>query len=60
MGFGIGGNYPVSATIMSEYASKKNRGKTVSLVFSMQGAGLMVGPLLAIILLANHHLRLPG
>ncbi len=60
LGFGIGGDYPVSATIMSEYASKKNRGKMVSLVFSMQGAGLVVGPLLAIILLANHHLRLPG
>jgi MFS transporter, PHS family, inorganic phosphate transporter len=51
LGFGIGGDYPVSATIMSEYASKRNRGKMVALVFSMQGAGLVVGPLVAIGLL---------
>jgi MFS transporter, PHS family, inorganic phosphate transporter len=36
---------------MSEYASKHNRGKMVALVFSMQGAGLVVGPLVAIGLL---------
>ena len=38
---------PVSATIMSEYAGKKSRGMMVSLVFAMQAAGLIVGPLLA-------------
>jgi MFS family permease len=53
LGFGIGGDYPVSATIMSEYANKSNRGRMVSLVFAMQGAGLIVGPLLAIILLST-------
>jgi MFS transporter, PHS family, inorganic phosphate transporter len=53
LGFGIGGDYPVSATIMSEYASKRNRGRMVALVFSMQGAGLVVGPLMAIILLST-------
>src|ERR1700735_5104456 len=53
LGFGIGGDYPVSATIMSEYANKNNRGRMVSLVFAMQGLGLIVGPLLAIILLAT-------
>jgi MFS transporter, PHS family, inorganic phosphate transporter len=53
LGFGIGGDYPVSATIMSEYASKQNRGRMVSLVFAMQGAGLVFGPLLAIGLLAT-------
>jgi PHS family inorganic phosphate transporter-like MFS transporter len=47
LGFGIGGDYPVSATIMS------NRGRMVSLVFAMQGLGLIVGPLLAIILLST-------
>lgn len=44
-GFGIGGDYPV----MSDYASRKNRGRMVSLVFAMQGAGLVIGPLIAII-----------
>jgi PHS family inorganic phosphate transporter-like MFS transporter len=53
LGFGIGGDYPVSATIMSEYANKSNRGRMVSLVFAMQGAGLIVGPALAIALLAT-------
>jgi MFS transporter, PHS family, inorganic phosphate transporter len=53
LGFGIGGDYPVSATIMSEYAIQKNRGRMVSLVFSMQGLGLIVGPVLAVILLSS-------
>jgi PHS family inorganic phosphate transporter-like MFS transporter len=53
LGFGIGGDYPVSATIMSEYANKSNRGRMVSLVFAMQGAGLIVGPALAIALLST-------
>ena len=53
LGIGIGGDYPVSATIMSEYSGKKSRGKMVGLVFAMQGAGLLVGPLLASVLLAS-------
>jgi MFS family permease len=52
LGIGIGGDYPVSATIMSEYSGKASRGKMVGLVFSMQAAGLIVGPLVAVILLA--------
>jgi MFS transporter, PHS family, inorganic phosphate transporter len=53
LGIGIGGDYPVSATIMSEYSGKNDRGKMVGLVFAMQGAGLVVGPLIASILLAS-------
>lgn len=53
LGVGIGGDYPVSATLMSEYAGKKSRGMMVSLVFAMQAAGLIVGPLLAAALLAS-------
>ena len=53
LGIGIGGDYPVSATIMSEYSGKNDRGKMVGLVFSMQGAGLVIGPLIASILLAS-------
>jgi MFS family permease len=52
LGIGIGGDYPVSATIMSEYSGKSSRGRMVSLVFAMQAAGLVVGPLIAVILLA--------
>ena len=53
LGIGIGGDYPVSATIMSEYSGKQSRGRMVGLVFAMQGAGLIVGPLVASILLAS-------
>lgn len=51
LGLGIGGDYPVSATIMSEFAGTKTRGMLVSLVFAMQGLGLIVGPVVAIVLL---------
>jgi PHS family inorganic phosphate transporter-like MFS transporter len=54
LGIGIGGDYPVSATIMSEYAGKAHRGMLVTLVFAMQAAGLIVGPLLAAALLSTH------
>jgi MFS family permease len=53
LGIGIGGDYPVSATIMSEYSGKQSRGRMVGLVFAMQGAGLIVGPLAAAILLGS-------
>jgi MFS family permease len=52
LGLGIGGDYPVSATIASEFAGKKTRGLMISTVFAMQGVGLIVGPLLAIALIA--------
>jgi MFS family permease len=51
LGIGIGGDYPVSATIMSEYSGKAHRGLLVTLVFTMQAAGLIVGPLFAAALL---------
>jgi PHS family inorganic phosphate transporter-like MFS transporter len=53
LGIGIGGDYPVSATIMSEYSGKESRGRMVGLVFAMQGAGLLIGPLLASVFLAG-------
>jgi PHS family inorganic phosphate transporter-like MFS transporter len=53
LGLGIGGDYPVSAVLMSEYANRKDRGRLVGLVFSMQALGLIVGPLVALVLLAS-------
>jgi MFS family permease len=53
LGLGIGGDYPVSAVLMSEYSNRKDRGKLVGLVFSMQALGLIVGPLVAMALLAG-------
>ena len=51
LGFGVGGDYPVSAVLMSEYANRKDRGRLVGLVFSTQALGLVVGPLIALGLL---------
>jgi PHS family inorganic phosphate transporter-like MFS transporter len=51
LGLGIGGDYPVSAVLMSEYSNRENRGRHVGLVFSMQALGLVVGPLVALALL---------
>ncbi|HZU68894.1 MAG TPA: MFS transporter [Ktedonobacteraceae bacterium] len=59
LGLGIGGDYPLSATLMSEYANRRDRGKLITMVFSMQGLGLILGPLVAIFLLLaglNHDL----
>ena len=53
LGLGIGGDYPVSAVLMSEYSNRHDRGKLVGLVFSMQALGLIVGPLVAIALLGG-------
>ncbi|MGE5285674.1 MAG: MFS transporter [Micromonosporaceae bacterium] len=51
LGVGIGGDYPVSAVLMSEYSNRKDRGKLVGMVFSTQALGLIVGPLIALALL---------
>jgi len=48
LGFGVGGDYPVSAVLMSEYANSRDRGRLVGLVFSTQALGLIVGPLIAL------------
>ena len=52
MGVGIGGDYPTSATIMSEFSNRKNRGRLVAMVFSLQGVGILVGIAVAFTLLA--------
>ncbi|KAJ3367481.1 phosphate transporter [Allomyces arbusculus] len=52
LGVGIGGDYPISAVITSEFASKHNRGLMVAAVFAMQGLGIMVASLCAIIVMA--------
>ncbi|XP_050208424.1 inorganic phosphate transporter 1-4-like [Mercurialis annua] len=52
LGFGIGGDYPLSATIMSEYANKKTRGAFIAAVFAMQGFGILIGGIFAIFISA--------
>jgi PHS family inorganic phosphate transporter-like MFS transporter len=53
LGFGVGGDYPVSAVMMSEYANRRDRGKLVGMVFGTQALGLIVGPLIALALLGG-------
>ncbi len=43
LGVGVGGDYPISATIMSEYSNVQSRGRLVATVFAMQGFGLLTG-----------------
>jgi PHS family inorganic phosphate transporter-like MFS transporter len=57
LGFGIGGDYPLSATIMSEYANKKTRGAFIAAVFAMQGFGILVGGMVGIIVSAAFQAR---
>lgn len=49
LGFEIGGDYPLSATIMSEYANKKTRCAFIAAVFAMQGFRILAGGAVAII-----------
>ena len=53
LGLGIGGDYPVSAVLMSEYSNRRDRGRLVGMVFSMQALGLIVGPLVGLVLLSS-------
>lgn len=37
LGIGIGGDYPMSASIVAERSTLKNRGRMLALIFSNQG-----------------------
>ncbi|GLJ41963.1 hypothetical protein SUGI_0868740 [Cryptomeria japonica] len=52
LGFGIGGDYPPSATIMAEYTNTKTRGSFIAFVFAMQGLGFLAASVVAIIVSA--------
>ncbi|KAJ3243716.1 phosphate transporter [Chytriomyces hyalinus] len=52
LGVGIGGDYPMSAVITSEFANVRYRGMMLSAVFAMQGIGIMVGGLVYMATLA--------
>ncbi|HEY3992477.1 MAG TPA: MFS transporter [Ktedonobacteraceae bacterium] len=54
LGFVIGGNYPVTAVLVSEYANRKDRGRLVGMAFSMQALALVAGPLITLVVVALH------
>ncbi|RAL61623.1 hypothetical protein DID88_009660 [Monilinia fructigena] len=53
MGIGIGGDYPLSSIITSEFATTKWRGAMMGAVFAMQGIGQFVAGLVMLIVVAG-------
>ena len=53
LGIGIGGEYPLSATMASEGSDAKVRGRIVAGVFSMQGVGMLFSSLLGYTLIVS-------
>ncbi|XP_078152597.1 inorganic phosphate transporter 1-2-like [Carex rostrata] len=60
LGFGVGGDYPLSATIMSEYSNKKTRGSFIAAVFAMQGFGILFAALISLIMAAGFNSKYPA
>ncbi|XP_073154508.1 probable inorganic phosphate transporter 1-3 [Henckelia pumila] len=62
LGFGVGGDYPLSATIMSEYANKKTRGAFIAAVFAMQGVGILFSGFVSLVVSAafDHRFKAPS
>ncbi|KAF8957664.1 Inorganic phosphate transporter pho84 [Entomortierella lignicola] len=51
LGIGVGGDYPLSAVITSEFATTNRRGAMMAAVFAMQGFGYLTTGVVAILLL---------
>ncbi|PWN41311.1 putative PHO84-inorganic phosphate permease [Ceraceosorus guamensis] len=54
MGIGIGGDYPMSATIVSDRSHAHKRGTLLALIFSNQGWGNLVGAIAAVVVIAAY------
>lgn len=57
MGVGIGGDYPLSAIISSEFAATRTRGRLMTAVFAFQGWGNFTAALVSLIIVSafkNH------
>lgn len=53
-GVGIGGDYPLSAVITSEFAATRVRGRMMTAVFSTQGWGTFTAALVSFIIVRAH------
>lgn len=53
MGIGIGGDYPLSSIITSEFATTKWRGAMMGSVFAMQGIGQLTAAIICLIVTAG-------
>lgn len=58
MGFGIGGIYPLSAVLVSEYAPKALRGTFIAAVFAMQGFGTLAACLMGMAVIGSYRGRI--
>ncbi|KZV84844.1 MFS general substrate transporter [Exidia glandulosa HHB12029] len=54
LGIGIGGDYPMSASVMSDRALIWKRGALLSYIFSNQGYGSLLGSIITLIVLAAY------
>ncbi|ESK86257.1 inorganic phosphate transporter [Moniliophthora roreri MCA 2997] len=54
LGVGVGGDYPMSASVTSDRANLRKRGTLLAYIFSNQGWGSFIGSLMTIIVLAAY------
>jgi PHS family inorganic phosphate transporter-like MFS transporter len=54
MGVGVGGDYPLSAVLSSEFAATRMRGRIMNAVFAFQGFGNFTAALVALIVVAAY------
>ncbi|RPD61045.1 phosphate transporter, partial [Lentinus tigrinus ALCF2SS1-7] len=54
MGIGIGGDYPLSAVISSEFSSTRIRGRMMTAVFANQGWGQLTASIIALIVVTAY------
>jgi PHS family inorganic phosphate transporter-like MFS transporter len=60
LGVGIGGDYPLSAIITSEFATTKRRGAMMAAVFAMQGFGILAAAIVSSIVLVCYRSAIDG
>ncbi|TYJ57575.1 phosphate:H+ symporter [Cryptococcus floricola] len=54
MGLGIGGDYPLSSVITSEFAARRIRGRMMTAVFSAQGWGNLASAIVSVIVVSAY------
>jgi len=60
LGVGVGGDYPMSASVTSDRAVLRKRGTMLAYIFSNQGWGSFVGSLVTIVVLAAYKGAMDG
>ncbi|KAG8880262.1 hypothetical protein FRB97_000974 [Tulasnella sp. 331] len=55
LGIGIGGDYPMSASVSSDRTNLRKRGTMLSYIFANQGWGSLVGAIVFIVVLQCYH-----